>query len=217
MPLERLHDALSGVFWDAAERHAGRYRPHRKRSSGPGATLWGSNAVNGAVTQRHHEKRARHTGRAPERRWRILFQGVRQRTPRRQVRRGFLLSCLWNGLKPGHDTLRSGQQANDNWSLGAGAVFAPTCYQRAAERPRKFLRRRGTATPRDLNVDGQNLLFALDKPLANQVNSEFNLADNRHRRNPGIFPEALNTQDIELEHRFAVGERNKRSGAAAIG
>ena len=92
---------FSGVFWDVQNVMLEDI-DRIEVISGPGATLSGFQCRQWRH-QRHHEKRARHTGRAPERRWRILSQGVRQWTLRRQVRRGFLLSCLWNGSQPGHD------------------------------------------------------------------------------------------------------------------
>ncbi|MGH7870640.1 MAG: TonB-dependent receptor domain-containing protein [Candidatus Binatia bacterium] len=68
----------------------------------------------------------------------------------------------------------------------------------------------GLATPRDLNVDGQNLLGRWPKPLANEGEVAVQLYwDRTYRRNPGIFSEALNTHDIEFQHCFSLGERNK--------
>src|SRR5258706_3614570 len=68
----------------------------------------------------------------------------------------------------------------------------------------------GLATPRDLNVDGQTLLGRWSRQLDNDGELAIQLYwDRTHRRNPNIFSEALNTYDLEVQHRFVLGERNK--------
>jgi len=55
---DRLHAAFSGVFWERAGCAALGYRPDRGDQR-PGATLWGSNAVNGVIKSSQGRERYR--------------------------------------------------------------------------------------------------------------------------------------------------------------
>jgi iron complex outermembrane receptor protein len=68
----------------------------------------------------------------------------------------------------------------------------------------------GLVGARDLSTDGQNLLARWTREPGNERELSVQLYwDRTHRRNPGIFSEALNTYDLEFQHRFPWGERNR--------
>jgi iron complex outermembrane receptor protein len=202
---------FSGVFWDA--QHVMLEDIERiEVISGPGATLWGSNAVNGVINV--ITKAARDTQGA------LLSAGG-----------GSFLRAFGNGRyggKIGEDVhyrvygmgfnhensyLRGGAAAADDWHLGQGGFRAD--MQRVAN---------GTLTvqgdfyagaeeinrPQDLTIDGQNLLARWTRPLAEDNALTVQVYwDRTHRRNPGIFSEQLNTYDLDLQHHFRWGQRQR--------
>jgi iron complex outermembrane receptor protein len=202
---------FSGVFWDA--QHVMLEDIDRiEVISGPGATLWGANAVNGVINI--ITKNARATQGA------LLSAGA-----------GSLLKGFGNGRyggKAGDDLYyrvygmgfdrgpafsRSGAEGPDEWHLGQGGFRADWLPQNGTNlmvQGNFYGGEEGLATQPDLSIDGQNLLARWTRPLGNESEVSVQLYwDRTHRRNPGIFSEALNTYDLEWQHRFPWGERNK--------
>jgi iron complex outermembrane receptor protein len=180
--------------------------------SGPGATLWGANAINGVINV--ITKNARDTQGA------LLSGGAGSFVKgfgngRYGGKLGDDLHYRVYGMGFGRNNtfLDDGQAASDDWRLGQGGFRADWLSGKLGSLSVQGNFYGGaeelTARP-DLTLDGQNLLARWSRPLQND--SELSVQvywDRTHRRNPGIFSEALNTYDIELQHRFPWAERQK--------
>ncbi|HEU5464095.1 MAG TPA: TonB-dependent receptor [Candidatus Binatia bacterium] len=202
---------FSGVFWDVQNVMLEDI-DRIEVISGPGATLWGANAVNGVINV--ITKNARDTQGA------LLSGGA-----------GSFVKGFGNGRfggKLGDDLhyrvygmgfgrnntfLRDGRAASDDWRLGQGGFRAdllPGKLGSLSVQGNFYGGAEEIAARPDLTLDGQNLLARWSRPLQND--SELSVQvywDRTHRRNPGIFSEALNTYDIELQHRFPWAEWQK--------
>ena len=202
---------FSGVFWDVQNVMLEDI-DRIEVISGPGATLWGANAVNGVINV--ITKNARDTQGA------LLSGGA-----------GSFVKGFGNGRfggKLGDDLhyrvygmgfgrnntfLRDGRAASDDWRLGQGGFRAdllPGKLGSLSVQGNFYGGAEEIAARPDLTLDGQNLLARWSRPLQND--SELSVQvywDRTHRRNPDIFSEALNTYDIELQHRFPWAEWQK--------
>lgn len=202
---------FSGVFWDVQNVMLEDIE-RIEVISGPGGTLWGSNAVNGVINV--ITKNSRDT------------QGALVSGGAGSFVKGFgtgryggkfgddiYYRVYGMGQNRGETFLRRRLQANDNWSLGQGGFRAdvlPAGGANLSLQGNFYGGDMGLATPSDLNVDGQNLVGRWSRPLANDGEVSVQMYwDRTHRRNPGIFSEALNAYDLEAQHRFDWGERNK--------
>lgn len=197
---------FSGVFWDVQRT----FLPDLEQIEvirGPGATLWGANAVNGVINIR--TKSARDT-------------------------QGFLVDAVGGseggslglryGGRMGRDTYYRAyvmRERADGLSLeGGGDAQDETDFTQGGFRVDSVLGLNDTLTvqgdgyagafgqlnAQDVEVDGGNFLarwghqFGVDSSLSVQ-----GYYDRTHRLIPGVFEEYRNTFDVELEGRFVLG------------
>lgn len=198
---------FAGVYWDVQDTLL-EDLDRIEVISGPGATLWGSNAVNGVIniatksakdtqggllsvgggTQLNDFAKARYGGE--------LAPNVYYRVYESYFDRG-------NSVKP------NGDGVNDAWRMGQGGFridsYATTdtqltlqgdIYDGAITR----------AGPDDIRVTGGNLLGRWSRTLAE--NSDIKLQvyyDRTYRFIPASFTQTLNTYDIDFQHHFPLG------------
>ena len=214
---------FSGVFWDVQNVMLEDIE-RIEVISGPGATLWGSNAVNGVINV--ITKNARDT------------QGVLVSGGGGSSVRGFgngryggiagdvSYRVYGMGFNRGETFLGNGSKANDHWHVGQGGfrADAPRANGGSLSFQGNFYGgSEEIGRPTDLSLDGQNLLgrwtqpFATDQELSVQI-----YWDRTHRRNPSIFSEALKyvrlgtpaslfvrrAQQIDLGWRFSAHGRS---------
>jgi iron complex outermembrane receptor protein len=198
---------FSGVFWDAQDTFLEDVQ-QIEVIRGPGATVWGANAVNGVINV--ISKSARET------------QGVLVTGGGGNVERGF------GGVRYGralgsHAFFRvygkafdrdaslrpNGQEAGDEFTMGQGGFRAdwapPTAdaltlqgdlYGGSIEQP----------TADDVEISGGNLLARWTHRFSPASDLQFNAYyDRTNRTIPNVFEEGLDTYDATLRHRFAVG------------
>ncbi|MDB5800908.1 MAG: hypothetical protein JWL63_1847 [Rhodocyclales bacterium] len=191
---------FSGVFWDAQQAVMDDIE-RIEVISGPGATLWGANAVNGVINvitrkasdtqgsllsltggERESGETVRYGGRSGESGY---FRAYARHFERDASR-------LSNGT-PNHDSARGQQggfradfkQARDTLTVQGDA------YESEAER-----------SPSGVQLSGANLLARWNRTL--RGGSELRLQtfyDHTKREQPG-FTERLDTLDVELQHTF---------------
>jgi iron complex outermembrane recepter protein len=202
---------FSGVFWDVQNVMLEDI-DRIEVISGPGATLWGANAVNGVINV--ITKSARDT------------QGVLLSGGGGSHLRGF--GNARYGGKVGQDVyfrlhgmgfdrddtkLRSGRDADSSWFIGQGgfrADWLPSSGEKVMLLGNFYGGDIGQTAPGDVTVDGQNLLGRWTHPLAGDSEISLQLYwDRTHRRITGSIAEVLNTYDLEFQHRLPLGERNK--------
>jgi len=200
---------FSGVFWDVQDTFMEDV-DRIEVISGPGATLWGANAVNGVINIT--TKNAKDTqgllllgGGGTELRG---FGGVRYG--------GALASNLHYRVygkffdRDGA-VLPNGQDATNDWHMGQGGLrldwqahevnlltFQGDFYDGRIAQP----------GANDIAVDGGNLIGRWSHTF--HENSDLKLQlyyDYTRRRIPGSITEDLDTYDVDFQHRFPLGQR----------
>ncbi len=201
---------FAGTFWEAHDVPL--YDVERiEVISGPGGTLWGANAVNGAINivtrsaadtqgllvsagggnELHGDGAVRYGGTAGNTSFRVYGQYAR--------RDG---SQLFSGADSPVDTDIGQGGFRLDWASGSGDVFT---LQGDANRVRTE-----NGTPVDSTSRSQNILarwrrqFSVTNELQVQV-----YLDRALRRVPNSYGDDLRTFDVELQHRLRAGERHQ--------
>ena len=198
---------FSGVFWDAHDL----VMPDIERIeviSGPGATVWGANAVNGVINIITRSADRTQGGLA------AVGGGGGQRlgSARYGAKAGDFSYRLYAKYARMDDletenggTSRTGMQRRtagfrvDGPALGGDVTVQGDVY-------RGELHQAGT---RDIEIGGANLLGRLSRRLAD--GSELRLQayiDNTTRDQPGAFIEDLDTFDLDLQHTLRLSDRH---------
>jgi iron complex outermembrane receptor protein len=206
---------FSGVFWDV--QHA--FLPDIEQIEvirGPGATLWGANAVNGVINIR--------TKSAEETQGTLIYGGAgNEETGMGGVRYGgkigrdtyyrvYVMHQSRDSL-----TLEAGGDARDDTRITQGGFRMDshvTADGTLTFQGDAYSGRFGQLTGGDIEVDGQNLLArwtqVLEKDSSLTLQSYF---DRTHRLIPGVFEENRSTFDLELQHSFRSGQHDIVYGA----
>ncbi|HXG86921.1 MAG TPA: TonB-dependent receptor [Vicinamibacterales bacterium] len=201
---------FSGVFWenqDAILADLDRIEVVR----GPGAALWGSNAVNGVINV--VSKRARDTQGTL-----IMIGGGIEENGFAGVRYGghvgdgyyrvYAKAFDRDDAKVGNADAEDGQrfgQGGFRWDLGGG----PSTFTLQGD---AFISRAGLFGRDDIENSGVNLLGRWTRAVS--ANSEFQALvyyDRTMRLAPLQFEETRNTFDLDLQYRWDVGARHTLS------
>jgi iron complex outermembrane receptor protein len=202
---------FSGVFWDAQNVMLEDI-DRIEVISGPGAALWGANAVNGVINV--ISKSAKDT------------QGLLVTGGAGSYLKGF--GSLRYGDKLGKDvyfrlygmgfarntaSLPNGVDGGNDWALGQGGFrgdWLPAQGDTLTVQGDVYSGDIDQRTPGQVAIDGQNILSRWVHPLADD--SDFTIQaywDRTWRRVPNVFSEQLNTYDIDGQYRRSIGDRNK--------
>jgi len=201
---------FSGVFWDV--QHVALEDVDRiEVISGPGATLWGANAVNGVInvitkdaedtqglllsggggTELRGFGTARYGG--------AIGSGVRYR-------------IYGTGFDRDPTALPSGQDATDDWHLGQGGFrvdWDPSTSSRVTLQGDLYDGRIGQPSAGDIAVSGANVMAKWSRSLSETANLTAHLYyDRTHRNIPGTFGEDLDVYDVDLQHQARLGSRH---------
>lgn len=202
---------FSGVFWDM--QHVMLEDIERiEVISGPGATLWGANAVNGVINV--ITKSARETqGALLSAGGGSLLRGFGNARYGNKIADDIYFRVYGMGFDRDNTVFRNGRDADSAWTLGQGgfrADWLPASGANLRVHGNFYGGDIGQTAPGDVSVDGQNLIGRWTQPLANDSDVSLQFYwDRTHRRIPRSISEVLNTYDVELQHRFALGERNR--------
>jgi iron complex outermembrane receptor protein len=196
---------FSGVFWDAQDTLLEDIE-RIEVISGPGATLWGANAVNGVINVI--------TKRATDTRGTLAYAGSGNEESGLGARHGLRLDnggglrVYGKGFNRDSTVRASGADVPDQWhggqagfraDWGAGSdsfTLQGDAYQGKADQ----------AAPGDVRISGGNVLARWQRQLAGGERVHVQAyVDNTHREIPGTFAERLDTYDIEFQHALAVG------------
>jgi iron complex outermembrane receptor protein len=202
---------FSGVFWEQLDYplfDVDRVEVVR----GPGASLWGSNAVNGVVSivskqardtqgtvvsvgagaEEHFYSSVRHGGRAGAGYYRLFGKIVTRDDAR-----------LIDGT-PADDWQRAGH-------VGARFDLGSTANQLTLQGD-GLVSRSGLAGRDDLEASGGNVLARWTRSGALQGNLQVQVYfDHTRRLVPLQFDEVRDTLDLDVQHRFAAGRRHQLS------
>jgi|SRR5882724_70273 len=207
---------FSGVFWDAQDTFLADV-DRIEVIRGPGATLWGANAVNGVINIL--TKSARQTagglavaggGKAERATGGVRYGGGSAEEagaagPAYRVYGNYDYRdpLVFTQGKSARDPLRHGQGGfRLDWDRSAADALTlqGDLYQGLA----------GEAHLPDTDLDGGNLVGRFTRQLAAGGDLRLQLYfDNTHRRIPGTFEEHRNTYDLDLQHHFLPTARQE--------
>jgi iron complex outermembrane receptor protein len=195
---------FSGVFWDAQDA----FLPDIERIEvirGPGATLWGANAVNGVVNV--IRAGAAHT------------QGLLAEGGGGNVERGFAGARYGGALGPhafyrvyakhfdrDGSPLRDGRDAGDSYHMNQGGFrvdWARTPADALTLQGDLYGGRAGQPGADPIRINGGNVLARWTRTFSAESDLEVAACyDRTEREVPPIFGETLDTYDVTLHHRF---------------
>ncbi|MBB3221954.1 TonB-dependent receptor plug domain-containing protein [Pseudoduganella umbonata] len=199
---------FSGVFWDAQDVVMEDIE-RIEVISGPGATIWGANAVNGVInvitrssadTQGGQFSAAggEHDKHASLRYGGTLANGGTYRVygKYRQLNNTFTET----GLDTNTGMHRSQAGFRADWRLHDSVVtVSGDAYQGKL----------GQAFALPVQISGGNLLGRVTRKLSPDANLRLQvIVDHTERDQPGAFVERLSTLDLEAQHDVRLGERN---------
>src|SRR5437870_2609604 len=202
---------FSGVFWDVQEVPLADI-DRIEVISGPGATLWGANAVNGGLNV--ITKDAKDTqgllvsgGGGSEQRG---FGTVRYGSAPGSAAR----ARIWGrGFDRASTVLPSGQDAGDDWHLWQGGFrmdWDAATANRVTLQGDLYDGRVSQPSPAaDIAVSGGNVMAKWSHTISEQSSLAAQLYyDRTHRDIPNLFGEDLDTYDVDLQHATRLGARH---------
>ena len=198
----------SGVFWDVQDvviEDIDRIEV----ISGPGGTLWGSNAVNGVINIITRSSDATQGGLlslgagSDERNAAARYGGqVTENTSYRVYAKGFSRDSTETGTHQNAHNDWGKRQAGfrvDSNNSGDSFVIQGDAYDGAVNQP----------IVDDREFSGHNLLARWNRDLQNGSSLQVQVFyDHTERKYPGIFSETLDTYDIDLQHQILVGGKH---------
>ena len=201
---------FSGVFWDVQEVPL-QDIDRIEVISGPGATLWGANAVNGVINV--ITKDAKDT-----QGFLLSGGGGTEQHGFGTVRYGAALGShvrariYGRGFDRDATALPSGQDAADDWHLGQGGFrmdWEASSASRVTLQGDLYDGRIAEDSGGDIGVSGGNVIAKWSRTLSERSSLAAHLYyDRTHRDIPGLFGEDLDTYDFDLQHRTRLGERH---------
>src|SRR6266568_1546080 len=201
---------FSGVFWDVQEVPL-QDIDRIEVISGPGATLWGANAVNGVINV--ITKDAKDTqgfllsgGGGTEQHG---FGTVRYGAPLGSSVRARIYG---RGFDRDATALPSGQDAADDWHLEQGGFrmdWDASSASRVTLQGDLYDGRIAQDSGGDIGVSGGNVMAKWSRTLSERSSLAAHLYyDRTHRDIPGVFGEDLDTYDVDLQHSARLGARH---------
>jgi iron complex outermembrane recepter protein len=199
----------SGVYWDAQDVALDDVE-RIEVISGPGATLWGANAVNGVINII--------TRRSADTQGGDVDVGAGNLEKNATARIGGSLGddaafrVYAKGFERGSLDSPSGVSADDGWSktqAGFRTDWTPAANTVTVQGDAYRANENQSGTT-DLSISGANLLarwqhqFAADSEL--QIQTYYDQTERFNGSGAGAF--VLNTYDLELQHSFALGTAN---------
>src|SRR5207302_1952860 len=202
---------FSGVFWDVQEVPL-QDIDRIEVISGPGATLWGANAVNGVINV--ITKDAKDTqglllsgGGGTEQRGfgTVRYGGALGATVRARI--------YGRGFRRDATALPRGQEATDGWHLWQGGFrmdWDASPGNQVILHGDLYDGRIGQPSPAaDIAVSGGNVMAKWSHTISEQSSLAAQLYyDRTHRDIPGVFGEDLDTYDVDLQHSVRLGARH---------
>jgi len=200
----------AGVFWDVQDTLLEDI-DRIEVISGPGATLWGANAVNGVINIT--TKNARDTQGLL-----LLGGGGTELRGFGGVRYGYTLGTnlyfrvYGKFFDRDSSVLLNGREATNDWYMGQGGFrldWEASAVNLLTLQGDLYDGRIAQPAKGDTALGGGNVLGRWSHTFSD--NSDLKLQwyyDRTHRNVPGTFAEDLDTYDVDLQHRFPLGERN---------
>jgi iron complex outermembrane receptor protein len=197
----------AGVYWDVQDVVLEDLK-QIEVISGPGATQWGANAVNGVINIT--------TKSAKETQGALLAGGVGSELQHSETVRyggqlapGVFYRVYAKYFDRGNSVRPSGLNSNDAWRMGQAGFRVDweqpldTTFTLQGD---AYDATMGQVGPDNIRASGDNLLGRWSRQLAE--NSDFKLQvyyDHTHRRIPGSFTQDVDTYDLDFQHHRSLG------------
>ena len=176
--------------------------------SGPGATQWGANAVNGVINIT--SKSAKDTqgslvtaGGGSELRTAAAARYGGQLAP------GVFYRVYAKYFDRGDSVRPNGDKSNDAWRAGQAGFrvdWAPATDNQLTLQSDVYDGTEGQSGPDNIRANGGNLLGRWSRTLAENSDVKLQLYyDRTHRRIPGSFTQNIDTYDLDFQHRRPLG------------
>ena len=210
----------SGVFWDVQNVFLDDIE-RIEVISGPGGTLWGSNAINGVINV--IEKRSGDSSTQGLRA--TASAGTRDRTTdglRYGGRLGERASYRVYGMYFDKSAFKfpAGADGLDAWKLGQGgfrADWQASDLDAVTLHADAYGGSADETGPNDFSANGGNAVARWNRRLGEHSTLEAQgYFDRTHRSVPGVFGEDLNTYDFDLQHHLSLADRNELVWGAGI-
>jgi iron complex outermembrane receptor protein len=201
---------FSGVFWDVQNVSLGDI-DRIEVISGPGATLWGANAVNGVINI--VTKNAAGTqgllvsgGGGTELRGfgTVRYGGTAGSRVRYRI--------SGNGFGRDATALPNGQEGTDDWHMGQGGFrldWDASDIDSVTLQADRYDGRISQFSGNDIAVSGDNAIGRWSRTLSAKSDVRVQLYyDRTHRNIPGTFSEDLDIYDADFQHHALLGRRH---------
>ena len=201
---------FSGVFWDVQELPLADI-DRIEVISGPGATLWGSNAVNGVInviTKNANDSQGLFLsgGAGTE------LRGFGTARYGGALGSGVHYRIYGRGFARNPTALPTGQDATDDWHLGQGGFrldWDASAVNRVTLHGDLYDGRIAQPSAGDIAVSGGNVMAKWSRTLSATSTLTAQLYyDRTHRDIPGTFGEDLDIYDVDLQHQVRLGARH---------
>jgi iron complex outermembrane recepter protein len=209
---------FAGVFWDQQDVLLEDIE-QIEVISGPGATVWGANAVNGVINIT--------TRPAKETQGLLAVAGGgNELHGLGAVRYGAELGSKAHVRAYGKywdrdgTALPSGQDLPNDWTLGQGGFRLDwdASSVDAITLQGDLYEDRTDLTPDDLVARGRNVMARWSRRLSEHSDLKVQAyVDRVHRKVPGAYDDVLNTYDVDAQHRILLGGDTTWSGAWGTG
>jgi iron complex outermembrane receptor protein len=200
---------FAGVFWDVQDTLLDDI-DRIEVVSGPGATLWGANAVNGVINILTKSAKDTQGGLVMGGGGSLLngFGGVRYGD---KIGENLYFRIYGKYFDRDNTVRPNGNEGTNDWRMGQGGFrmdWLPASGDTLTVQGDAYGGVFDQTAPGDITADGQNLLGRWTHPMAE--NSDISVQaywDRTRRLTPRTFTETLNTYDVDFQHRFPVGDR----------
>jgi iron complex outermembrane recepter protein len=204
----------SGVFWDVQDVPLAEI-DRIEVISGPGATLWGANAVNGVINV---------ITKAPKDSPGLLvtggggteLRGFGSARYSGSAGRTVHYRIYGKGFDRDATELPTGLDATDDWQMGQGGFrvdWESSTADRFTLQGDAYGGQMSQPVGGDMAVNGGNALGRWSHAISPTSDVRVRLYyDRTHRQIPSLFAEDLNTYDVEVQHRTTLGRHNLVSG-----
>ncbi|HEV8537610.1 MAG TPA: TonB-dependent receptor [Bacteroidota bacterium] len=201
----------SGVFWDVQNADLGDI-DRIEVTSGPGATLWGTNAVNGVINiitkdSKDPASKGLHLSGTTGTRDRLTGIRYGGSSDDNTSYRVYLMDFYRGAAQ-----LSTGVEAGDAWRMTQGGFKVDWDADEATRLTIQGDAYGGSIHQRvgaDVDVSGGNLVerwsHTLDNGTDYSIQAYYDLT---HRTIPNMFGEDLETMNIDAQYRFPIGEQN---------
>lgn len=200
----------AGVYWDVQDTFL-EDLDRIEVISGPGATQWGSNAVNGVInittkSAKDSQGGLLEGGAGTEL---LGFGGARYGG---ELAPNVYFRVYAKYFERGESVTPSDQSAEDAWRMGQGGFRVDWDKSADVHLTLQGDLYKGSVTQPstgDIQISGGNMLGRWSRSLAE--NSDIQLQvyyDRTYRLIPGSFTQTINTYDIDFQHRFPIGAQD---------